>query len=499
MELTRQQLKRANRVLYFSIIILSSILILFNLMLIASNDPIRESSKVFIAIFSVLLAFVILIYLKFSYMKYSRYITTIIWFVVASIGLSTTTVTSTFSLNIIIMVASVAYIDVAMAVFSNVGILLLVGGFSWYQLSNGIEKDPVWILLDLFILCFVAITNILLVKMFTRLYNEDKQKIEKSVSAQMESVEKVSGLADDVSRIFKKQSDSLGVINQRAEKNRVSMHKMGASMDRTAQDIQKQALATQDIQRIIESTKRVTGNVKDTADTVLNTVKEGNRLSGEFSEQSQNVSANTEQMSEMMQVLSEKVRDVSNITEAIMGISRQTNLLALNASIEAARAGAAGKGFGVVADQIRRLSDDTRTFTVKISDIVSELTDAAENMAPILELSVQSIHTQIENANQVNHYFSDTGEAMNHLNTLLEELRSDVVLLAESNESIVEGINQLQGTTQEVTETSKEAMNISDAIIGNMGDFSKQINQVGSMIDEMVQTVRANDTLQEDK
>ena len=58
-----------------------------------------------------------------------------------------------------------------------------------------------------------------------------------------------------------------------------------------------------------------------------------------------------------MEKLSDKTKNVRNITDLILGISGQTNLLALNASIEAARAGEAGKGFAVVADEIRQLAD----------------------------------------------------------------------------------------------------------------------------------------------
>lgn len=483
--------------MYSSIIIVISSIILFNTMMIISNTSLKEASKVIVASSLVVLSAILLIYLKFPYRKFSRYLTTIFWFVVCGIGLFVTPISQTMIVNVTIMMASVAYIDMAEVLLANIGSVLLAAVISCSQFQSTSKDDMILVVFAFMILCLIAVMNILIVRMFTRLYSEDRQKIEKQFSAQTESVEKVTGLAGSVSKIFRKQTDSLEVINQRAEKNRVSMHKVGTSMEQTAQDIQRQALATRDIQRIIESTKRVTANVKDTSDTVLNTVGEGIRLSGEFSEQSQTVSANTEKMSEMMQVLNERVNDVANITDAIMGISRQTNLLALNASIEAARAGSAGRGFAVVADQIRRLSDDTRKFTTKISDIVAELTDASDNMVPILELSVQSIHSQIENANKVNRYFSDTGEAMNHLDTLLEDLRSDVTLLAESNESIVEGINQLSETTEEVTEASKEAMSISDVIIQNMGDFSKQINQVGSMIDEMVHTVKANDVLEE--
>ena len=76
-----------------------------------------------------------------------------------------------------------------------------------------------------------------------------------------------------------------------------------------------------------------------------------------------------------MEKLSDKTKNVRNITDLILGISGQTNLLALNASIEAARAGEAGKGFAVVADEIRQLADQTKDATENITAIVDELNE----------------------------------------------------------------------------------------------------------------------------
>lgn len=125
----------------------------------------------------------------------------------------------------------------------------------------------------------------------------------------------------------------------------------------TAESIQNQTEMTHSIQNAIESAAGATKEAVDKTEDSMKAVSHNLEVMKQLDIQANSISKTNEVVVAAMEKLSDKTKNVRNITDLILGISGQTNLLALNASIEAARAGEAGKGFAVVADEIRQLAD----------------------------------------------------------------------------------------------------------------------------------------------
>jgi len=147
---------------------------------------------------------------------------------------------------------------------------------------------------------------------------------------------------------------------------------------------------------------------KGTLECVSSLSSEFIKMSGNLKEISADIkglSNVSSQSGQAVEGMSARAEEISSILSLIRGIAEQTNLLALNAAIEAARAGEAGRGFAVVADEVRGLADKTQTAITEINDVITALKD---NVGSVSNISSQLIST-------IEHFASDMTEFENHL------------------------------------------------------------------------------------
>lgn len=235
---------------------------------------------------------------------------------------------------------------------------------------------------------------------------------------------------------------------------------------------------THSIQNAIESAAGATKEAVDKTTDSMKAVSHNLEVMKQLDIQANSISKTNEVVVAAMEKLSDKTKNVRNITDLILGISGQTNLLALNASIEAARAGEAGKGFAVVADEIRQLADQTKDATENITAIVDELNEFSNEASDAIRKSLDATESQTGLIEEASDGFIVIDENMKQLTMQMNNINEKIEALKTSNNMIVESIMQLSTVSGEITASSVAASEITDNNKSNSKDAKEMLQKV---------------------
>ncbi|MGD9679089.1 MAG: methyl-accepting chemotaxis protein [Vulcanibacillus sp.] len=163
---------------------------------------------------------------------------------------------------------------------------------------------------------------------------------------------------------------------------------------------------------------------------------------------------------ETVENLKKNMQDVNDFLINIQKISNQTNLLALNAAIESARAGGAGKGFSVVADEIRKLSINTTATTNQISKITHTLQENAEIVVDKINLGNYAVKSGTELSTEISQYFIEIRNAFNNITYDITKEDSMIDNVSKNFSHIVVDIKKLSETSDDFLQTLKNIKNV---------------------------------------
>lgn len=285
---------------------------------------------------------------------------------------------------------------------------------------------------------------------------------------------------------LKKESDQLNIssnamINQ-VDQSKENLMNVSSIMEELSASMEE---VTATIEEFGSEITNVTTSVKD----INSQMSRGNELSKEIKERSNTFQNNAKQGKEMTSKMihdirscldksleeSKSVEKIKELTEEILDISSKTNLLALNASIEAARAGAAGAGFTVVAEQIRDLADSSRATANNIHEIselvMSGVNNLADNSTKMIEYVDSSILKDYERFVDVTSQYNCDAES---INDIIGSVTSNAGILANTMNQMQAGVNEIVTTIDESTRGITEVAESTSGLVSSMEEVKQQ-------------------------
>lgn len=344
--------------------------------------------------------------------------------------------------------------------------------------NSGEAIDGQNILVLMFTLFLVAITSMTVTHMLVGFNRENMESIMESAQKQVESNKKMVIVADNVTRHFAEAMEGIHNLKDCIEANNFAMQNIADSTMNTAENIQKEAEMCVDIQHVSENTAVEIKKMLEASERTSATIDEGQREVGELKSQAAYVGEASKITVEVIERLTQQVNEVQNIVGSILQISGQTNLLALNASIEAARAGEAGKGFAVVAEEIRQLSEQTKTASNNITEIIDKLMEDTRLANESIENSAASVIKQNEMITNTGKRFDDIYAEMKELAVSVSNTEQGMQAILSATDTIADSINQLSAASEEVAASSTEGVRTSDSAVENMNSCSTILDNI---------------------
>jgi methyl-accepting chemotaxis protein len=254
----------------------------------------------------------------------------------------------------------------------------------------------------------------------------------------------VVGRVSDSSQQLKGSAESLAST---IERTNVRVHDQQSQTDQVAAAMHEMSATVQEVARNAAYAADATTEAQQAAD-------EGRAVVTETIQSIRAVAGCVEQAAEVINQLHSNAANIGTVVDVIRGIAEQTNLLALNAAIEAARAGEQGRGFAVVADEVRTLAQRTQQSTQEIQDMVERLQAGANQAVKAMENGTEKTESSVQRATAAGSALEDIARVI----TKISDMSTQIATASEEQSAVAEEINSNVAAINELSQgTADEA------------------------------------------
>jgi twitching motility protein PilJ len=255
-------------------------------------------------------------------------------------------------------------------------------------------------------------------------------------------------------------------VNDSSRENEAFARSLSSDALRQAEEL---SVTLNSVQMMTESIQRVAESARE-ADQVAKLASETAIKGGDAVERTVagilDIRETVAETTRKVKRLGESSQEISKIVGLISSIASRTNLLALNASIEAARAGDAGRGFAIVADEVRQLADRAAKASKEIEQIVLQIQSETSNVQQAMEVGTQQVIDGTKRAEQARQSLTDIIQVAHRIETLVFSITEDTVKQTETSRTVSQVMQSVELTAQE---TSQESQRVSASLQNLVG------------------------------
>ncbi len=284
---------------------------------------------------------------------------------------------------------------------------------------------------------------------------------------QLQARDEMKQIADSFNKMTSQFANVISQISSSSQQVAASSEELSAVTEQTSQNIYQQqsqtdqvATAMNEMTATVQEVSQNIANAANAAQEANSQTADGRKVVDSAVNAIKSLANRIDNTAEVIHQLEQDSEAIVTVLDVIRGVAEQTNLLALNAAIEAARAGEQGRGFAVVADEVRTLAGRTQQSTTEINGIIEKLQTGSHKAVEVMNLSRDETRAVVEQASQAGQTLATISEAVSRINDMSTQIAS----AAEQQNAVADEINRnIVNITQIAEQTSSGAKQTSGA------------------------------------
>lgn len=274
------------------------------------------------------------------------------------------------------------------------------------------------------------------------------------------SAQETTGATEQVAATIEELTAGAQTQSQEVQRVSITVNQMADNMQTVADDM--------------ESVNDLAGNTNEATES-------GSQFVKEATIQIASIKDKTDETSGVIKELGHKSKEIAKIVDMITSIADQTNLLALNAAIEAARAGEQGRGFAVVADEVRKLAEESSRAAEEIASLINEIGIEAEKAVFTMQENTDRVDVGTEVISKVDKTFADIANHINDLSVKVQGVSSIVQEMAEGSKEITNAMQHVTEITEQAAAGMEETASYTQEQNASMEEVSSSAEKLASL------------------